>query len=147
MPISDFSSLERTTVLSLLDVFVIVLVVTLVGLAFWVPAEILRKAGFSRWLALLMPPTGFLGMAIFAFLEWPIERELAWFRFKCGEPPDKLTPLVEGYAVELENKGAWTEAAKVYAELISRSSSEETASYYRNLLQQLKERMGDADAA
>jgi hypothetical protein len=125
----------------------LVLVALMVGLAFWIPAEILRKAGFSRWLALLIPFTGYLALAIFAFVEWPIERELAWTRFRCGEDADELKPQIEGYAVELEHRGLWSEAAKVYSELISRSSSEEQAAYYRNLIVRLQERMEDPYAA
>jgi hypothetical protein len=121
--------------------------VLVIGLAFWIPAEILRKAGFSRWLALAIPLTGYLALAIFAFVEWPIERERAWLRFRCGEDPDELKPQVEGYALDLERRGSWPEAAEVYSELLGRSTSEEQAMYYRNLLQRLRERMEDPYAA
>ena len=53
-------------------------------LAFWIPAEILHKAGFPRWIAVFIPFTGFIGLAIFAFIEWPVQRELAWLRMKAG---------------------------------------------------------------
>jgi hypothetical protein len=112
------------------------------GMAFWIPSEILRKAGFSRWLAILIPPTGFLGLAVLAFLDWPVEMELAWLRLKNGADPRKLIGLVENHAVLLEKRGDWSQAAEVYKELARNAPSEEQAGYYQNCLNRLKELAG-----
>jgi hypothetical protein len=93
---------------------------------------------------LLIAPTTVLGMILFAFLEWPIERELAWLRFKQGNPSDDLVGRVEGYAVHLENRGEWQSAQEVYEELIKRAASEESRTYYRNCLGRLKDRSRDS---
>ena len=71
-------------------------------LAFWIPAEILHKAGFPRWIAVFIPFTGFIGLAIFAFIEWPVQRELAWLRMKAGADSNEAIPLVERFALDLE---------------------------------------------
>ena len=119
------------------------LVLLLAGLlfVFWVPAEILRKAGFSRLWALLMPFTGFLGMIVFAMVEWPAERRLAWYRFKDGADPD-LVPSVERYAVELEKEGDWKGASEVFEEL-RQQAAPDTAEYYANCLKRLGDRVAE----
>ena len=111
---------------------------------FWAPFAILRKAGYSPWLGLLIAPTTFVVMIVFAFLEWPIERELAWLRYKQGNPSDDLIGRVDGYAVHLENRGEWQSAEEVYEELIKRATSEESRTYYRNCLGRLRDRPGDS---
>jgi hypothetical protein len=113
-------------------------------LLLWAPFAILRKAGYSPWLALLIAPTTFVGMIAFAFLEWPIERELAWLRFKHGNPSDDLVGRAEGYAVHLENRGEWKSAEEVFEELIKRATSEESRTYYRNCLGRLRDQSGDS---
>ncbi len=110
-------------------------------LIFWAPAEFLRKAGFSRWFALLIPLTGFIGLAVFAFIEWPVERELAWLRLKSGELTTDTIPLVERYAVNLERRGEWKKAAEVYTELSQKAPPDENAEYYRNCVERLKEHL------
>ena len=114
-----------------------------VVLIFYVPAEILHKAGFSRWYALLMliPPVGLVGLAIFAFTEWPVERELAWLRLKSGEPTADTISLVERHAVELERRGEWKKAAEVYTKLSQKAPLDENAEYYRNCVDRLKEHL------
>jgi hypothetical protein len=118
------------------------ILVAVVCLIFWVPSEILHKAGFSRWYALLIPFTGFLGLVIFAFIEWPVRRELAWHRLKDGDASADLVAGAEGYAVYLEKRGEWKQAARVYEELASRSGPGESGDYYRNCLERLRERVG-----
>jgi hypothetical protein len=112
-----------------------------VFLIFWIPAEILHKAGFSRVLALFIPLTGFLGLALFAFIEWPIQREIAWLRFKAGMHSAELIPVVEWYAISLEKRGEWKDAAEVYEELARRAAPGDNAEYYRNCAARLRERV------
>jgi hypothetical protein len=47
-----------------------------VVLVFWVGGNILRKAGYSRWLSLLLfvPLLNLALIWIFAFAKWPAER-------------------------------------------------------------------------
>jgi hypothetical protein len=103
--------------------------------------EILRKAGFPRWIALFIPLTGFIGLAVFAFIEWPVERELAWLRLKAGEPADDALELIERHAVHLERSGEWKRAAEVYRELARRAPADENAEYYRNCVKRLQEHL------
>jgi predicted PurR-regulated permease PerM len=114
----------------------------LVGLIFLIPVEMLHKAGFSRWIALFIPFTAFIGLAIFAFIEWPIQRELAWLRLKTGMLSPELIPSVERYALELERRGEWKQAAEVYEHLSNIPSLEDNADYYRNCVKRLKEHLG-----
>jgi hypothetical protein len=118
------------------------LIVALIVLIFWIPSEILHKAGFSRWWALLIPLTGFIGLAIFAYMEWPVRRELNWFRMKAGTFSVDLLPSVERYALDLERRGDWQEAAEVYEALSRRAPPGESADYYRNCMERLNERLG-----
>jgi hypothetical protein len=119
----------------------LLLVIASVFLIFWIPAEILHKAGFSRVLALFIPLTGFLGLAFFAFIEWPIQRELAWLRFKAGMHSIGLIPVVERYAISLEKRGEWKDAAEVYEELARRAAPGDNAEYYQNCVARLRERV------
>ena len=127
-----------------LDLGAFFIAIAFLVVAVWAPIAILRKAGYSPWLGLLIAPTTFVGMIVFAFLEWPIERELAWLRFKQGNPSDDQVGRVEGYAVYLENRGEWKSAEEVYEELIERATSEESRTYYRNCLGRLRDRSGDS---
>jgi hypothetical protein len=119
-------------------------VALLLCLVLWVPARILRKAGFSWGFALLGLVLGPIALLIFAFYDWPIERELAWLKLKGGEPPGRLWGLAEGHAAALERNGEWKQAAQVYRELISKAGPDENASYYRNCLSRLEERAGES---
>ncbi|MGP0068909.1 MAG: hypothetical protein ACLQGP_35575 [Isosphaeraceae bacterium] len=110
---------------------------------FWlIFAQILHKAGFTGWFALLLPLTGFVGLAIFSFIEWPIQQELAWMRLKGGMPSPELIPTVERYALALERRGEWKQAAEVYEALSHTPSLDDNAEYYRNCVERLKERLG-----
>jgi hypothetical protein len=110
-------------------------------LIFWIPAVMLHKAGFSRWFALLIPFTGFVGLAVFALIEWPIERELAWLRWKSGEFPDDAIDVIERYAIKFERRGDWKKAAEVCSELSQKLPHGENAEYYRNCVARLKEHL------
>jgi hypothetical protein len=126
------------------DLLAFFLGAALLVVLFWAPFAILRKAGYSPWLGLLIAPTTFVGMIVFAFLEWPIEREIAWLRFKQGSSSDDLVGRVESYAVHLENRGEWKSAEEVYEELIKRATSEESRTYYRNCLGRLRDQSLDS---
>jgi hypothetical protein len=83
---SGFGNLEHVFIIFAL----IYLGVGLVGLFAW--AKILSKAGYSGWwvLIVLVPfigaLIGFVMFFVFAFSEWPIERQLAMARSRQGQP-------------------------------------------------------------
>ncbi len=112
-------------------------------LILWVPARILRKAGFSWGFAFLGLILGPIALVIFAFSDWPIERELAWLRLKTGEPLGRLLGLVEAHAAALERSGDWKQAARVYQELIRKEISDESTTYYRNCLSRIEALAGE----
>jgi hypothetical protein len=114
----------------------VVLVATIV-------VRILQKAGFSPWcgLLLLIPLIGFIGLVAFAFIEWPVQRELAWLRLKTGTFSPDLIPSVERYALKLEKQGEWKQAAEVYELLAHIPSVDDNAEYYRNCVKRLKEHL------
>jgi hypothetical protein len=112
-------------------------------LLFWIPAEILRKAGFARGWSVLIVITNFLGLIALALIEWPIERELAWYRLKEGDGSEATITRAEHYAVDLEQAGEWAKAAEVFGTL-ARWSSGETSAYYQSCVDRLKEKMGRA---
>src|SRR5262249_5480636 len=125
----------------LAPILVFLLIIAMISLGVWACAEIIHKAGFSRWYVLLMFVTGGIGMLIFALIEWPVHRELAWLRVKSGEGKDADLTAVETYAVELEKRGEWKKAAEVFEALAQRAPSDEGSVYYRNCIQRLRERM------
>jgi uncharacterized membrane protein YhaH (DUF805 family) len=49
---------------------------------FWMYVRIIRRTGYSGWWVLLafVPLGNLIGLAFFAFSEWPILRELAYLR-------------------------------------------------------------------
>ena len=111
-------------------------------LIFWLPVRILRRAGYSRTVALLVLALGPFALIVLALNDWPIERELAWLKLQAGEPPELLLPLAEAHAVALEKRGDWSKAAEVYKTLIARSDSDEASNYYGNCLSRLGELAG-----
>jgi hypothetical protein len=86
--------------------------------------------------------SGFLGLILFAILEWPIEREIAWYRMRDGEHSEETIARVERYAVELEKVGDWKKASRVFGDL-SRATTGEAAAYYVNCMERLGEQIGD----
>jgi hypothetical protein len=111
----------------------------LVALIFWVPMEILRKAGYSRWWALLIPMTGFIGLVVFACADWPIHRELAWRRLAAGSGSERDRVLAQRYAIDLEQNGEWQQAIEVYETLSQRSPDKEEAEYAAKCIGRLRE--------
>ena len=109
-------------------------------LALWIPSEVLRKAGFSRLWMIAVFITGFLGLIALAFVEWPVERELAWHRLKEGDDSEETIAKAEHYAVRMEDAGDWKTAAMVFAEL-ARRCPEEQAAYYAGCQKRINEKM------
>lgn len=105
-------------------------------------AEALRKAGFSRWWGLLLLLLGPIAVLIFAFKEWPVQREAAWSRLREGATSEDVIARVERYALDLEKAGHWKMASRVYEEL-SRRTPSESGDYYANCAKRLSERLGE----
>jgi hypothetical protein len=121
--------------------------IAFLALIFWVPAVILHKAGFARGWTFLIVFSGYLGLVVFAFVEWPIERELGWHRFKAGEDSEAARALAESYAVFLEKAGEWKEAEEVFLELKKRAVSAESVDYYASCLNRLREKTAATELA
>lgn len=133
--------------MDLTPVFGFLFAIVFLGLIFWIPSEILHKAGFARGWGFLIVFTGFLGLIIFALIEWPIHRELAWHRLRAGDSSGDNIASVERYAVDLEKCGEWKKAEEVFEELARRAPSAEVTDYYLSCLKRLHEKMGAAEVA
>ncbi len=73
----------------------VVLYAALLALFVWAYVRIIQKAGYSGWWVLmgLVPIGNLVMLCLFAFKEWPIERELAAARAALhGQPYGQLPP-------------------------------------------------------
>lgn len=75
--------------------------IVIVGIAAWVVmllayVSIIRRAGYSGWWVLigLVPIANIVMFLVFAFKEWPVQRELAQLRQAVGRGPG--TPNAPG---------------------------------------------------
>ena len=61
----------------------------LIVIGFWLNWRITQKAGFPGWysLGLIVPFFGLILIVLFAFSEWPIERELTLLRGMAARKP------------------------------------------------------------
>ena len=116
-----------------------------IGLFLWicvvVPVCILRKAGFESWLVVPVQLTFPFSWIFVALADWPMHRELAWLRMKTGDPSPIRVSLIEGHAIDLEQRGEWKKAIEVYEELARRGQSPKGSDYYRNCSNRLLERL------
>jgi hypothetical protein len=124
-----------------------IFVLAFLVLAFWLPMEILHKAGFSRWWGVLIPLTGFLGVIIIAIIDWPIRRELAWRRLAAGSCSEEDIALAYSYAIQMEKQGDWKRAISVYETLAQRASDNQEAEYAGNCIVRLRERLAHLETA
>jgi hypothetical protein len=78
---SSSSSGFEAGLTGLLVVYAVILVVTV-----WAYVRIIRRAGYSAWWILigLVPLLNVVMFLVFAFKEWPIQRELAQLRGQVG---------------------------------------------------------------
>ncbi|MDM7856581.1 hypothetical protein [Cellulomonas alba] len=60
--------------------------VVILGLALWLYARIVGKAGYSRWWVLIVfvPLANLVAFVLFAAKEWPVERELRALRLQAA---------------------------------------------------------------
>lgn len=66
--------------------FLIVLYLVMFSVFVWADVRIIRRAGYSGWWFLigLIPLVNLVLFLVFAFKEWPIQRELARLRAQVG---------------------------------------------------------------
>jgi hypothetical protein len=78
---SSSSSSLGASLTGLLVIYAVILVV-----AVWAYVRIIRRAGYSGWWVLigLVPLLNVVMFLVFAFKEWPIQRELAYLRAQIG---------------------------------------------------------------
>ncbi|MGC8640726.1 MAG: hypothetical protein ACP5XB_12715 [Isosphaeraceae bacterium] len=103
----------------------------------WAPVKILRRAGYSRGVTLLVLFLGPVSLLVLAFNDWPIERELAWLKLENAGHVTGLFELAEDHALALEKRGDWKSAAEVYKTMIRRATDTQQADYYGKCLQRL----------
>ncbi len=117
------------------------------GLVLWVavvvPICILRKAGFESWLVVPVQLTFPFSWIFVALADWPMHRELAWLRMKTGDPIPIRVSLIEGHAIDLEQRGEWKKAIEVYEELARRDPAPKGSDYYRNCSNRLRESLDE----
>jgi uncharacterized protein DUF805 len=76
------SSSNATAAVSILIVLYVVILIVFI----WAYVRIIRRAGYSGWWILigLVPLVNVVMFLIFAFKEWPIQRELAMLRMQLA---------------------------------------------------------------
>jgi len=76
------SSSNATVAISILIVLYVVLLIIFI----WAYVRIIRRAGYSGWWVLigLVPLVNVVMFLVFAFKEWPIQRELAMLRMQLA---------------------------------------------------------------
>ncbi|HJQ03479.1 MAG TPA: DUF805 domain-containing protein [Jatrophihabitans sp.] len=93
---SDSSSGLETGLGILIVIYAVILIV-----AVWAYVRIIRRAGYSGWWILigLVPVVNVVMFFVFAFKEWPIQRELAHLRAQVGggRPGYGYPPAGYGY--------------------------------------------------
>ena len=79
-------------------VFIVIYAVILI-IAVWAYVRIIRRAGYSGWwiLIALVPLVNVVMFLVFAFKEWPIQRELAQLRAQVGSGRPGYPPSGYGY--------------------------------------------------
>lgn len=83
-PSSSSGGAPAVILLVLVLVYVVIAVVMM-----WAYVRIIRRAGYSGWWMLtgLVPLVNLVMFLVFAFREWPIQRELAQLRAYAAQSP------------------------------------------------------------
>jgi len=104
--ISGSSSNVGPALTAILLVYAVILVVFV-----WAYVRIIRRAGYSGWWILigLVPLVNVVMFLVFAFKEWPIQRELAQLRAMAGQGGYRSGLPAGGYppAAYGNQPGAW----------------------------------------
>ncbi|MBV9823700.1 MAG: hypothetical protein JO144_15825 [Actinobacteria bacterium] len=80
--VSASSSTAESVGLSIVGIYLAILIVV-----FWAYIRIIQRAGYSGWWILIgvVPVVNVVMFLVFAFKEWPIQRELAHLRAMTGQ--------------------------------------------------------------
>jgi hypothetical protein len=129
--------------------------------------EILTKAGYSGWLAILMwiPIVNLIWLLVFAYSQWPIEAKL--IQLGGGSPPEKpqQRQILDGVLVEeqikesgessvdemfneafeLDQRGDWVEAVALYERIADELQGHQDGEYARSCAQQIREQNSGND--
>ena len=109
--ITASSSTAQSVGLTIVGLYLVILI-----LVFWANVRIIRRAGYSGWWILLgvVPLVNLVMFLVFAFKEWPIQRELAQLRamtrqggYRAGPPAVAGGYPPEGYGNGFGYGSAW----------------------------------------
>jgi hypothetical protein len=91
---SSADTAAALTVLAGAWVFISLIVLFFVALSLVVHYMIVQRAGYNPWLSLLMlvPGVNFIVLLVFAFSEWPVQRENRALRAQLGQPAGFAPP-------------------------------------------------------
>ncbi len=128
MPKFDLSSLVG---------FLLLLVVVLMCVS------IFRKAGYSWWMGLLMivPVASTVVFLLLVFCDWPVHRQLRYFKVRSGDASDEDAYDVLGDAFRLERKGQFDAAMERYQEIATWFSDRPPGLDAENYIQTLRTKM------
>jgi hypothetical protein len=112
--ISSSSSNVGPALSVLLVIYVVILAVFI-----WAYVRIIRRAGYSGWWILigLVPLVNVVMFLVFAFKEWPIQRELAQLRAMAGQGGYRSGPPAgygnpSGYGNQPGYGGSWPDQSR-----------------------------------
>jgi hypothetical protein len=127
---------------ALVQILSLVMVILFFSLYLWAPMELCHKAGYSRALGLLVAFTFPIGLIVFVFVDWPVYRELGWRKVAMGDYSERDLDLAQAYAIDLEQRGDWEQAAAVYEELSRKLPDPKEAEFAATSAKRLQDRIG-----
>ena len=95
-----------------------------IALVLW--AAVFQRAGYPVWytLLLLVPVINLIWLVVFAFREWPIERELARLRVTNGEFTESDIDSLFRHGISLEHQGDRPGATSLF-QLVARNATDQ----------------------
>ena len=122
------------------------IIITFATIAAFVAAfvVIIRKAGYSGWwmLIAIVPPVNIVMLLVFAFRQWPIQRELARLRVIAGSAIQADFDSLVTEAVSADQTGEWIHAVHLFELVASKSPGDETRAYATDSIERIKEKIG-----
>jgi hypothetical protein len=104
--------------------WIIGLIIVIAWIGAWIAT--FKQAGYSisysiLWgILMIVPILNIIAFGVFAFREWPIRKELATLRTRCGVAVESDAYLVMQDALRLELQGKTPEALLKYQEIATR---------------------------
>jgi hypothetical protein len=105
--------------------------------------SIFQKAGYSRWLGLLIivPVANIVVLLLLVFGDWPVRRQLRYLKMRSGDASDEDAYDVLGDASRLERKGQFDAAMERYQEIATRFAGRPPGLDAGNYIQTLRRKM------